>query len=573
MKDLYSSASLNAASEEVEWNTMLKKWDKRRRADRAETDVSSLAKVTVLCSLLLFISNNVIGQERCADQSTLQRVQREREELAKKRTNEEEAALLTVKNELKTAQRERSYIESDLKAVELRTMLIEQFGRTEYEQKRSEYFAEIERIKAEKAQGSEDALSAGGNILGNLFFGNWLDAVGSVISQGGKFVEGLNKAFTDESDVRDAEFKAAFNLTDYKVVEIRNKERLLNEKVQQKEQALQAEENRLKAERTEREKIEKEHTDAFRNELKTKTYYFAYDVDRANKEKINKAIKDVIENNRDTLKTSNFSITDSVTVSSTGSTRHHLTVNGFSNTVVEQALNNAVRNLSVSAGQVIEPYTQKPYYVNTQGSYSVTVSSQAFDNVNIMKRYQGVTFEGGVPTEIRQQATAKLPYNGDYKMNANKLTINGATTLKSNITGYHDTGGASNALLSALVPGLGRSRVTYGEKNGLGITALTYGLIGAGVGCKIYSNSQYKKYHAATEQSVMNDTYTKANTANKAFYACIGAGAAVWIYDIIWVAMKGSENQKAHQWRNNSQFGLYYNPDNNTTGLSYAINF
>jgi hypothetical protein len=138
---------------------------------------------------------------------------------------------------------------------------------------------------------------------------------------------------------------------------------------------------------------------------------------------------------------------------------------------------------------------------------------------------------------------------------------------------YHDTGTASNAFLSLLIPGLGDRRVTYGEKSGLGRAFYSYGLIGAGVGFKMAADKEYKKYHAATDR----DLYTTQNIRKEAesfeyvSYICLGLGAAIWIYDVIWVWSKGTQNQQAHN--KLPSFGLYYNPEFKATGLTYTVNF
>ena len=146
---------------------------------------------------------------------------------------------------------------------------------------------------------------------------------------------------------------------------------------------------------------------------------------------------------------------------------------------------------------------------------------------------------------------------------------------KEEVLTYKGSAGPENALFSLLVPGLGDHRVTFGKKKGIGIALATYGLIGTGVGLKLYSNSEYKKYHAATEQSAMDKHYDSANNANKYCYVFIGAGAAVWIYDIIWVAVKGAKNKKEQNAWKQSHVGLYYNPEWKATGLTltYTINY
>lgn len=176
----------------------------------------------------------------------------------------------------------------------------------------------------------------------------------------------------------------------------------------------------------------------------------------------------------------------------------------------------------------------------------------------------------------RSTVSSELGYNapyGKYTFDMNKITINGQVFDNNKLVKMSGSGGASNAWLSLLVPGLGDHRVTYGKRKGIGIAVTTYGLIGAGVGLKLYSNSEYRKYHAATEQSAMDKHYQAANFSNQAFYACVGTAAVIWIYDIIWVAAKGTKNAKTTKQYKKAHLGAYSDPNFNTTGLSYTINF
>lgn len=133
------------------------------------------------------------------------------------------------------------------------------------------------------------------------------------------------------------------------------------------------------------------------------------------------------------------------------------------------------------------------------------------------------------------------------------------------------TDGPANAWLSLLVPGLGDHRVTKGQKKGVYTALLTYACIGAGVYCKIGANDEYAQYHAATEQTVMDEHYDNAKYLNGWFYTCVGVGAAIWVYDIIWVWNKGAQNKKA--WDRQPRLGFYYEPNLKAPGLTYTYKF
>ena len=134
-------------------------------------------------------------------------------------------------------------------------------------------------------------------------------------------------------------------------------------------------------------------------------------------------------------------------------------------------------------------------------------------------------------------------------------------------------GGPENALLSLIIPGLGMHKVTYGKSTGLGTMLPTYALLGGGIGLKVYSNKEYKKYHDATTQAEMDEHYKSANLANYAFYGCMLAGGLIWISDIIRVAVIGSQNLKKFNAYKHSYLGYYYNPEIEAMGLSYTIKF
>lgn len=130
--------------------------------------------------------------------------------------------------------------------------------------------------------------------------------------------------------------------------------------------------------------------------------------------------------------------------------------------------------------------------------------------------------------------------------------------------------GPANLFLSVLVPGLGDYNVTKREQNGVETMLWSYGLILSGVGCKLYSNSVYAKYHLATDQTEMDNFYTEANYANYGFYALVATGLAVWIYDIFWVANKGVQNKKGYT---RDQISLIYDPSIQMAGITYKIKF
>jgi len=161
---------------------------------------------------------------------------------------------------------------------------------------------------------------------------------------------------------------------------------------------------------------------------------------------------------------------------------------------------------------------------------------------------------------------------GKYKIQIQKRTINNFDFSNNAIIKYRGIGGPSNMFLSLLVPGLGDKNVTGGQKSGLSTALWSYGFILSGIGCKAWSNSEYDQYHLAKEQTSMDNHYDIANTLNKTFYILTATGAAIWLYDIIWVANRGFQNRKVQKTYKRN-FSLYYEQKNQALGLSYNLNF
>ncbi|MFC2116465.1 hypothetical protein ACFLTU_08305 [Bacteroidota bacterium] len=108
-------------------------------------------------------------------------------------------------------------------------------------------------------------------------------------------------------------------------------------------------------------------------------------------------------------------------------------------------------------------------------------------------------------------------------------------------------GGPGKSLLSIPVPGLGDMWVTNTKTAVIKPyykTILAYGLVGYGVFQKIQYNSFYDDYITSNDRGNFDNLYNKANSANHQFYIFTAMGAAVWLYDVIWVTAKGISNTK-----------------------------
>ena len=129
---------------------------------------------------------------------------------------------------------------------------------------------------------------------------------------------------------------------------------------------------------------------------------------------------------------------------------------------------------------------------------------------------------------------------------------------------------------SLLVPGWGDKYVRESERFGVWKTIGAYGLIGAGVGMHFYGKEQYAQYEtmvydrytgtASHTRKALDEKLALANTCRKTVPVLVGAGAAVWLYDVIWVAVKGRKSQS-------TALTLDFDPQVNSGYLSYSITF
>ncbi|MDR1170621.1 MAG: hypothetical protein LBK97_07295 [Prevotellaceae bacterium] len=236
------------------------------------------------------------------------------------------------------------------------------------------------------------------------------------------------------------------------------------------------------------------------------------------------------------------------------------------------------KNLNTILERLNRDINLKPCFVN-----AYPVNAKAEFNYTIEYNHSLVTLKKGIndivpnsrdfyPKSIDNDLVS-APY-GKYTFDVNRIIINGQEYNNNKLIKMRGTSGPSNALLSLLVPGLGDSRVVYGgKKRGITVALATYGLIGAGIGCKIYSDSEYKKYHEASIYDDIDTYYRNANDFNKMFYTCVGTGAILWLYDIVWVCVKGAKNKKEFNAWKRSYLSVYSEPNLRANGLSYTINF
>jgi len=291
--------------------------------------------------------------------------------------------------------------------------------------------------------------------------------------------------------------------------------------------------------------------------------YFASDYDRTN-ENIISDIKNVLSSENGL---NPATITMTATIDTAGNTSTTFAAVGMDEKLKEK-LKQIADNIRLQQPSL------NGYTVSAKAVFDYTVSTEE-SIIKVKKSASGIDYDNTKYNTYRYEIDKTLSSApmGKFTFRFNKITINSKGYTDDKLLKYKGTGRGTNAWLSLLVPGLGDHRVTYGSRKGIGIALSTYGLIGAGIGCKLYSNAEYAKYHAATQQADMDTYYNRANLSNQAFYICIGAGAILWIYDIIWVWNKGVKNKKEQKIWERSHLSFYYNPNFEATGLTYTLTF
>lgn len=132
-----------------------------------------------------------------------------------------------------------------------------------------------------------------------------------------------------------------------------------------------------------------------------------------------------------------------------------------------------------------------------------------------------------------------------------KIDVNGAKRI---------SGGPSNAFLSMVLPGLGDFFVNDpGERVKIKPTWIMAGYLSS-VALALYAYDQskenYDEYLKAAQQHEMNEYYDNAveYRDNANFFAFVAG--AIWLTDIVHVALKGAKNFKGRSSTKNSRFQL-----------------
>jgi hypothetical protein len=111
-------------------------------------------------------------------------------------------------------------------------------------------------------------------------------------------------------------------------------------------------------------------------------------------------------------------------------------------------------------------------------------------------------------------------------------------------------GGPGNALLSAIVPGLGDHFVKYPPRNGFQLKYLpiSIGFLGT-MGASFYFHQQAQKYYniyLKDGTAAGMSAYNRAVRNRRASLGFLGVGGTIWLTDVISVLSRGSQNKDRH---------------------------
>lgn len=181
---------------------------------------------------------------------------------------------------------------------------------------------------------------------------------------------------------------------------------------------------------------------------------------------------------------------------------------------------------------------------------------------------------------------------GKFYMNQSVVQVNNNERSGFHLTKYSGTGGPANALLSMVVPGLGRHRVTYGQQNGVATAVFFYVSVAASMG--LYYGAYATKDHTYkfTDElkhffkfgdmknewnrlaTISPDPEDKGatdlrRTAYVSSYVFAGIAATLYVTDVIYTLVRGSINLSRQKKYKDWSIGVFYEPASKTPILQY----
>lgn len=199
---------------------------------------------------------------------------------------------------------------------------------------------------------------------------------------------------------------------------------------------------------------------------------------------------------------------------------------------------------NISQNGILKPSSEEGYFLASKEHLSLdinwnTITAEFKSNSKgILPNSKSIQYQSAIASFITTQS---FRY-GEYTIEVKNKEFNGVLFSDLAIKEFK-TVGPEAALFSTLIPGLGTSKATNGEK---GKGRFTCFLISSGltIGSKLYSDIQYKNYLAATSQTDIDKYYNNANISHKIALLSGGLSASIYLYDIFGALSQGAKNLK-----------------------------
>jgi hypothetical protein len=185
---------------------------------------------------------------------------------------------------------------------------------------------------------------------------------------------------------------------------------------------------------------------------------------------------------------------------------------------------------------LIKPPVRGGFYIAAECKTALNVTWYSYQT-KVKVNHDGVYDSPKVEYFLRNQPI-KL---GKYEFEFKEKNVGNKNYEDVYLVNYKCAGPAS-FLYSTVMPGLGKYKVTYGEK---GKGTMIWFLTSAATyfGAKYISNNQYTKYRNATSQEEIDLYYKKANRNNQISLTAAGISATLYVYDLAWVFKRGLKNK------------------------------
>lgn len=183
-----------------------------------------------------------------------------------------------------------------------------------------------------------------------------------------------------------------------------------------------------------------------------------------------------------------------------------------------------------------------------------------------------INISGDIGTKICTDGKKQILWNVVGDAIAFSGSFKAVVSIISSKILYH---GASNALLSFIIPGLGGYFVDKSKARAVLTTLSATGALGYSLFEYFQKENYYKKYKDSKIPSELEDLYTKANTANRNYLLSLQVGLGIMALDIIYVTIKGAHNKNVAKSAYNafSGDGLKINYVSNGLQVGYSVSF